>query len=713
MMADVDETMDQPQAAAADGRNRLNTMVDGVNHPTIDPTAEIEDDDDYRRGVSRENDVPDYEGFLEKKADKGFIKTWAKRYFRLYKKEAVMAYFKDQKDTKQLGQISLRGMYMVEFSKEKKFAFTLTMKTIARVFFLAAKDEESRDAWIAHIKPFLTGGPGLITPDEDQEMPEAGSGKKKKPTGLPLTYPPQIVQGFADIEMSVSSLQDADDSFKANPVTPAVGDVHLSLHGDSNSVIEEYRSVDVAEGSAYLDDLPRKLRDTKHTITFQATDAAWKVSQLKLYVEDPTPENLLKKLIGQEIEVSLPRDRHFGHDAKFKGTVIYHHDDDSYVLHDQGANHVHFLKTSDPHTYNLLLAKPTLPEPAPPNTPAIFQPPHIWLQLRNDAGASGTVEGSLSYRLASAFEWKIHYNLVLNPRERSVDVLGWASVLNKSGKTYSNASVTLITPIGSGDAPKEEKKEGNAVAEVVEEKVEEKKGGLFGKMKLPSLPIPGLSDAPKPKPAPLFYRFPLAGPVTLPASQWSQVALFQEQFPCKTVFFVRFDTPKYSYKASVGEKHGTDAPAQITTALKFRNNTEHDLLAGSVNVTRHEKTGWGLVQVHEGKMANYHQKDVITVDLEDASNITATRKQTGFTFNTENNFLVESFEITVTNARMETVVVELEENLYRWQTFEVTSSSPQHGQGTHPRKIMWKLKLNHGEYQTIRYTVFYSKFELD
>lgn len=87
--------------------------------------------------------------------------------------------------------------------------------------------------------------------------------------------------------------------------------------------------------------------------------------------------------------------------------------------------------------------------------------------------------------------------------------------------------------------------------------------------------------------------------------------------------------------------------------------------------------------------------------------------KTGYNFDDEKKFIIETFEIRVTNGRQETVVVTVEDSLWRWGTYEIPFSKPAHSKTSHPRVISWELKLNHGEWAVIKYTAFYSTFILD
>jgi len=55
---------------------------------------------------------------------------WRKRYFRLYKTEGVVAYFKNDADMNQLGEVSVAGAFMIDVRDDiGKLCFTITMKT--------------------------------------------------------------------------------------------------------------------------------------------------------------------------------------------------------------------------------------------------------------------------------------------------------------------------------------------------------------------------------------------------------------------------------------------------------------------------------------------------------------------------------------------------------------------------------------------------------
>jgi hypothetical protein len=77
----------QPQPAQQQGQAGQPAGQPGAAAP-----AGEDDDDDEEKGVDRSGWKADFEGFLDKKGDKGFIgsRFWVKRFFRFYQSEQLL-----------------------------------------------------------------------------------------------------------------------------------------------------------------------------------------------------------------------------------------------------------------------------------------------------------------------------------------------------------------------------------------------------------------------------------------------------------------------------------------------------------------------------------------------------------------------------------------------------------------------------------------------
>jgi len=71
-------------------------------------------------------------------------------------------------------------------------------------------------------------------------------------------------------------------------------------------------------------------------------------------LDDKNEAELLKKLIGKDIEVEAPRDRQFDEKRTFKGTVVYDVKEQRFALYDKASNNVHFIKNEEGMTFKLL-----------------------------------------------------------------------------------------------------------------------------------------------------------------------------------------------------------------------------------------------------------------------------------------------------------------------------------------------------------------------
>ena len=688
---------------------------------------------DKTAGKSRAGQQPDHAGFLKKRGDQGRIKLWRKRHFRLYRKEGVIAYFKNETDTEQLGEVSVTGAFLVDKREDiGKFAFTITMKTSARVWVLQANDEATMNQWISLCTPLMKETAAVRPP------PQNGKKPLKPLPGLPLPFPPTYVQGFAEREYSASIQQDGElDWTKLShvPVTPAAvepGQVAITLHGKTAQV-EEIRLIKPdAHGEAIIENVPKQLKYNMDTVGFTSTELT--LHQVQYAGDEKTQRDLLRKLVGRKITCSVPgtgaghdedqtlrqetrqKPGHvhhahggglaFPHDATFTGKLFYDAKDDRYALVDESTNAVHFLQTRDARTIKLVDANVSKLNAG---TADAFVAPRLVAKF--GAGASQSV-GRLRYELEDGFDTHINYVLTLSSDEKKADIQGWYSVENKTSKTFENATL-VVAPEPKAppkdDAPVKEDGVEEVAAEEGKKKAESK--GFGGLMAIAgALFKGGKSD----EPAPLKkYNYAVAQRVTLPSYDWAHAAFLSQQVPVTVEHLVRFETPAYTIKPQVAKEAGVDAKPVVSTVVRFVNPLKEALPTGGAAVSRINRNGLGAIKLADSRLGRVEGGEQVSVTLEKTFGISATRVQTGYNFDPEKHFVIETIEITVANSRNETVNLVVEESFFRWNNFEIPASKPVHTIVPGTRKISWNVRLNHGEDQTIKYTAFYSTFDLE
>jgi hypothetical protein len=642
----------------------------------------------------------DFEGFLDKKGDKGFIgsRFWVKRYFRLYLNEGLLCYFADQKTFIQKGQINIGGILLVEKTTEKGASFNVPMKTSARVWRLSAKDDATRNSWIERLGSKVQGY---------QAPPKMATRPARKRKGQPPLYAVSSVQFMAEVEQCASTRHDVVTP-DVPEHKPADGEVYLQLYGNHHAYIMEYRHLELdAEKKVWVHNLPKKIKDREDVITFKSlTDPKATVLQQQFYYDEKTPQRLLQKLIGKEIEVHSNREKHFHHEKKFSGIVMYEPHSNTYSLYNTKENTVHFLNTEEPISYNLLGNKNE--ELTLHGKTNIFHEPSVHLVIDSE---QSTHLAEITYSLEQAFEWKATYNGVLNYKESELELGGWFDIKNNSGKTYEGAAIMVLAdPTEKKKLTKEEevqeKEAAEKAAEAAKAKIMPSLGG-FGSM-LGALG--GGSDKPVEPPKPRIHKYYIQQRPTLKDDENKQIRFVTAKVPVTSLDLVRFDTPDYTPKPKIGQTDGADAGGRCETALEFYNDKASNLgmllPAGKFNISRREKDTFGLNRVSHTSMSHYYPNDIVTVVVEPLEHVTATRKQLGFNLDRDKLFMVEQLEIVIVNSRLEPVDLVIQDSAYRWQTYEITESTPAYVKHpTHPRLLQWKVHLQAMEDLTINYTV--------
>ncbi|HEY2572666.1 MAG TPA: hypothetical protein VGH65_01315, partial [Verrucomicrobiaceae bacterium] len=169
------------------------------------------------------------------------------------------------------------------------------------------------------------------------------------------------------------------------------------------------------------------LRDASEKIALQVLEQS--------YRNDPADQQLLLKIFeGREIEFERQVD--MGKLVVEKGKIIRGGDRNGLTPIIEVDGKLRFDLPGQP-------LFPSLGD----NT--ILQPTFTW-QLQSDAAAK--LDAELAY-VTNGFSWNADYNLVLPEKGNTLDMVGWVSVQNGSGKTFENAKIKLM----AGDVQKVQK----------------------------------------------------------------------------------------------------------------------------------------------------------------------------------------------------------------------------------------------------------------
>lgn len=72
----------------------------------------------------------------------------------------------------------------------------------------------------------------------------------------------------------------------------------------------------------------------------------------------------------------------------------------------------------------------------------LIKPSLVW-KVKSPFSVLREVQSEIGYR-STGFKWKADYNIIMADDEKSIDLIGWVTIDNFSGKKYENAKVKLI-----------------------------------------------------------------------------------------------------------------------------------------------------------------------------------------------------------------------------------------------------------------------------
>jgi hypothetical protein len=321
----------------------------------------------------------------------------------------------------------------------------------------------------------------------------------------------------------------------------------------------------------------------------------------------------------------------------------------------------------------------------------VLKPTLNWL-LQSDA--PGKFDAEVGY-VTGGFDWSASYNLVSPEKGDNVDLVGWITMNNQSGKTFENAKIKLM----AGDVNKIQPQNG------------------FSKIRTMTA-LAGAMDENAPavteKAFDEFHLYSIARPTTLHDRETKQVEFVHAEKVYAPTIYV------YDGAAGVGfygglnqeQEFGADINyKKIAVVREFMNaETNHlgiALPAGKLRFYRRDDDGQ-LQFVGEDTIDHTPRNETIRVTTGNAFDLVGERKQTDFHVDTGDKTMDESFEIKLRNRKKDAPVeIRVVEHLYRWNNWQITAKSDDFKK-TDAQTIEFRVPVKPDEEKTVTYTVHYS-----
>jgi len=320
----------------------------------------------------------------------------------------------------------------------------------------------------------------------------------------------------------------------------------------------------------------------------------------------------------------------------------------------------------------------------------ILRPTLNWL-LRADK--PGKIDAEVSY-VTQGFTWESDYNLVAPEKGDTVDLIGWITMNNQSGKTFENAKIKLMAGDVNKIQPQQPRREMRMYA-------------------AKAMLADGMEAAVTEKSFDEFHLYTLARATTLRDRETKQVEFVRAESVKAPSVYV-YDGAEAGYRFYGGRNndpgYGTQSNKKVWVMREFVNaETNHlgvALPKGKLRFYRRGDDGQ-LEFTGENEIDHTPRNETIRVRTGNSFDLVGERKPTDFKTDRSDKWMTETFEIKLRNRKKEAVEIRVVEHLYRWNNWNITAKSDEFKK-TDAQTIEFRVPVKPDEEKVITYTVHYS-----
>jgi hypothetical protein len=461
---------------------------------------------------------------------------------------------------------------------------------------------------------------------------------------------------------------------KLSPVAAQSEGLELAVYNQNLALVKDLRGLDLSEGrnEVRFGDVAAQIDPT--SVHFRSlTDPDGTVVLEQNYEYDiVNSSKMLRKYVDQEIGLVTQDGQ------RYSGTLLSGEDD---VILQDAEGQVVVIKLEQIKEF----AFPALPEGL------ITQPTLVW-QVESARGGSQDVE--VTY-LTSGVNWLANYNAVLTDDDAdgasaTLDLNGWVTLDNRSGASYHDAKLKLI----AGDIHRV------PTADYVVEKEE-----VFAAAapRVPQVEERAFFE---------YHLYEVQRPVTVKDQQTKQIEFVTGGDIPVEKFFVYDGTQMRfpgTYQPLDDPGYGTASGKKVMVMLEFKNGEEEGLGVplprGTLRVYQKDVDGSTLL-IGEDAIDHTPKDEQVRLYIGDAFDIVGERVQTNFKVEYDEDWMDETYEITLRNHKDEEVEVRVVEHMFRWTEWKILEESHEH-EKIDAQTIEFRAPVEANGETTVTYTVRY------
>jgi hypothetical protein len=325
---------------------------------------------------------------------------------------------------------------------------------------------------------------------------------------------------------------------------------------------------------------------------------------------------------------------------------------------------------------------------------SVLKPTLQWLLSSDQAGS---LRAEFSY-VTGGLTWEADYNIVAPDKGDTVDLVGWVTMDNQSGKSFENARIKLMAGDVNKIQPGQESDQLRSMSGAI---------AINGRMMTP------VSE----KAFDEYHLYTLARATTLLDRETKQVEFIRATgVPTKRIYVydgVKIDANRYNGwnwdNIRNDYSYGTESNPKIWVMREFVNSEANHLgmplPKGRVRFYRRD--GSQIEFTGENVIDHTPRDETVRVYTGNAFDLIGERRRTDYKLDTDKHTLDESFEIKVRNHKKEPADVRVVEHLYRWITWDVPAKSSTYRK-IDSQTIEFPVALAADGEKTISYTVHYT-----
>jgi hypothetical protein len=322
----------------------------------------------------------------------------------------------------------------------------------------------------------------------------------------------------------------------------------------------------------------------------------------------------------------------------------------------------------------------------------ILKPTLSW---RLNAAEAGSVNAELGY-VTSGMTWQASYNLVAPEQGDTLDLVGWVTIDNQTGKSFQEAKIKLM----AGDVNKIQNRP-----------------MPMGFAKSARLAMAEMAPPVTEKAFDDYHLYTLQNATTLLDRETKQVEFIRANGIASTPIYIYDGAQVESFRAYGGYENirnmrefGTESNPKVSVIREFMNAESNHLglplPKGRLRFYRRDADGQ-LEFTGENTIDHTPRGEKIRVTMGNAFDLVGERKRTNYHIDNSRREMDESFEIKVRNHKKIPAQIRVVEHLYRGDNWEITAKSDDFTK-TESQTIEFHETVQPDAEQVVTYSVHYS-----